>query len=246
MIRTLIVDDEAKGRLFLRQLCDKYVPYVKIVGEAANAAEARSLIDLEKPDLVFLDIEMPETTGIELLRELKDLSFEVIFVTAFNRYAVEAFRLGAVDYLLKPANPNDLIQAVERAEKNLLKRQPDQPHLKALTHGYGQAFSKVTIPTLHGYEFIEFSEILFIESDGNYTTLNLKSGKKVVATRNLGDFEEILVPYQFFRVHKSYLINLAHIRKYIKGDCGTVVMDDGTEIDVSRRRKDDFLAALKL
>ncbi|HOY95946.1 MAG TPA: response regulator [Catalimonadaceae bacterium] len=122
MIRTLIVDDEAKGRLFLRQLCDKYVPYVKIVGEAANAAEARSLIDLEKPDLVFLDIEMPETTGIELLRELKDLSFEVIFVTAFNRYAVEAFRLGAVDYLLKPANPNDLIQAVERAEKNLLKR----------------------------------------------------------------------------------------------------------------------------
>jgi len=99
---------------------------------------------------------------------------------------------------------------------------------------------------LHGYEFIEFSEILFIESDGNYTTLNLRSGKKVVATRNLGDFEEILVPYQFFRVHKSYLINLAHIRKYIKGDGGTVVMDDGTEIDVSRRRNDDFLAALKL
>lgn len=246
MIRTLLIDDEAKGRQLLRQLCDKYVPQINIVGEAANASEALELFELEKPDLIFLDIEMPGMTGIEMLRQMQEVPFEVIFVTAFNRYAVEAFRLGAVDYLLKPALPSDLQQAVERAEKNLCVKTPDRPHIKALTQNYGQAFTKVTIPTLNGFEFIDFTEILFLQSDGNYATLRLKGGKNVVATRSLGDFEELLEPYSFFRVHKSYLINLAYIRKYLKGEGGTVVMEDGTEIDVSRRRKEDFLGRLKL
>jgi two-component system LytT family response regulator len=246
MIRVLLIDDEAKGRLYLRQLCDKYVPQIKIVGEAATASEALELIDVEKPDLIFLDIEMPGMTGIEMLRQMQEVAFEVIFVTAFNRYAVEAFRLGAVDYLLKPASPSDLQQAVERAEKILNLKMPDRPHIKALSQNFGQAFTKVTIPTLNGFEFVDFTEILFLQSDGNYTTLRLKSGRSVVATRTLGDFEELLEPYNFFRVHKSYLINLAYIRKYIKGDGGTVVMEDSTEIDVSRRRKEEFLGRLKL
>lgn len=246
MIRTLLIDDEAKGRQLLRQLCDKYATQIKIVGEAANASEALELFELEKPDLIFLDIEMPGMTGIEMLRQMQEVPFEVIFVTAFNRYAVEAFRLGAVDYLLKPALPSDLQQAVERAEKNLRLKVPDRPQIRAITQNYGQAFTKVTIPTLNGFEFIDFTEILFLQSDGNYATLRLKNGKNVVATRSLGDFEELLEPYSFFRVHKSYLINLAYIRKYIKGDGGTVVMEDSTEIDVSRRRKEEFLGRLKL
>jgi two-component system LytT family response regulator len=246
MIRSVLVDDEAKGRLYLRQLCDKYLPQIKIVGEAANASEALELFDLEKPDLVFLDIEMPGMTGIEMLRQMQEVPFEVIFVTAFNRYAVEAFRLGAVDYLLKPASPSDMQQAVERAEKSLNLKLQDRPHIRAMSQNYGQAFTKVTIPTLNGFEFIAFKEILFLQSENNYTTLFLKSGKKIVASKGLGDFEEILEPYGFFRVHKSYLINMSEIRKYIKGDGGTVVMEDGTEIDVSRRRKDEFLAAMKL
>jgi two-component system LytT family response regulator len=246
MIRALIVDDEPNGRQYMRQMCERYLPQVRVVGEAANVQEARSLIDLEMPDLLFLDIEMPGTTGIEMLRQMPHIPFEVIFVTAFNRYAVEAFRLGAADYLLKPVNPSDLQNALERAEKNLLAQAADRPHLKTLAHHYGEAFTKVTIPTLNGYEFIDFKEIVYFESDGNYTTLRLLNGKQVVATRSLASFEEILEPYRFFRVHKSYLINLAFIRKYIKGDGGTVVMEDGTEIDVSRRRKEEFLACLKL
>ncbi|HRH33417.1 MAG TPA: LytTR family DNA-binding domain-containing protein [Catalimonadaceae bacterium] len=246
MITTILVDDEAKGRQYMRQLCDKYCPQIKIIGEAANASEAIELFDNQKPDLVFLDIEMPGMTGIEMLRQMQEIPFEVIFVTAFNRYAVEAFRLGAVDYLLKPAIPSDLQQAVERAEKNLIQKTPDRPHIKVLSQTYGQALTKVTIPTLNGFEFIDFTEILFLESDNNYTTLHLTNGKKVVASKGLGEFEEILENYRFFRIHKSYLINLAHIRKYIKGDGGTVVMENGTEIDVSRRRKEEFLAAMKL
>lgn len=246
MIRTILVDDEAKGRQYMRQLCDKYCPQISIIGEAANASEALELFEVQTPDLVFLDIEMPGMTGIEMLRQMQEIPFEVIFVTAFNRYAVEAFRLGAVDYLLKPAIPSDLQQAVERAEKNLHLKTPDRPHLKAVSQNYGQALTKVTIPTLNGFEFIEFAEILFLESDNNYTTLQLINGKKVVASRGLGDFEEMLEPYRFFRIHKSYIINLAHIRKYIKGDGGTVVMENGTEIDVSRRRKEEFLAVMRL
>lgn len=246
MIRAILVDDEVKGRQFLRQLCEKYTPQIKIVGEASNATEAMELFDLEKPDLVFLDIEMPDISGIEMLRQMHEIPFEVVFVSAFNRYAVEAFRLGAVDYLLKPANPADLQQAIERVEKNLSQKLADRPNVKALTQTFGQAFTKVTVPTLNGYEFIDFEEIIFLQSDNNYTTLHLTNGKKVVASKGLGDFEELLEAYRFFRVHKSFLINLAHIRKYIRGDGGTVVMGDGTEIDVSRRRKEEFLACLKL
>lgn len=245
MISAILVDDEVKGRQYLRQLCDKFIPLIKIIGEAANATEALELFDSAKPELVFLDIEMPGMTGIEMLRQMQEIPFEVIFVTAFNRYAVEAFRLGAVDYILKPASPSDLQRAVERVEKSLNQKTTDRQHFKALSQNYGRAFTKITIPTLNGFEFIEFSEILFLQSDNNYTTLRLKNGKNVVATRSLGDFEEILENYTFFRVHKSYLINLTHISKYIKGDGGTVVMEDGTEIDVSRRRKDEFLERIK-
>jgi two-component system LytT family response regulator len=199
------------------ETASRFLPQVRVVGEAADVEEARKLNDLEVPDLLFLDIEMPGITGIEKLRQMPQIPFEVIFVTAFNRYAVEAFRLGAADYLF--VNPSDLQNALERAEKNLLSQTSERPHLKNLAHHYGETFTKVTIPTLNGYEFIDFKEIVYFESDGNYTTLRLMNGKQVVATRSLASLEELLEPYRFFRVHKSYLINLAFIRKYINPSC---------------------------
>lgn len=246
MIRTILVDDESKGRLYLRQLCEKNLPQIKIVGEAGNAAEALSLIEMEKPDLVFLDIEMPAMTGMEMLRQFQEIPFEVVFVTAFNRYAAEAFRLGAVDYLLKPLSLSDLQQAVERATKNLAMKNNSRQLVQVLSKNYGQPFTKITIPTLNGFEFIDFKDIVYLQSESNYTSIRLLGGKMVMATRTLGDFDEMLEAYRFFRVHKSYLINMAHIRKYVKGEGGTVTMEDGTEIDVSRRRKEEFLASLKL
>lgn len=245
-ISTLIVDDELKGRQFLKQLTEKFVPRIKIIGEAANAREALVLIESEKPDLVFLDIEMPGQTGIEMLRQLHEINFEVVFITAFNRYAVDAFRLGAVDYLLKPVSPSDLQQAVERVEKNLSLRTQQKSKLQDFAQQYGTPFSKITIPTTSGFEFVDFNEIIFLQSDGNYTSLRLKNGKNILATRLLGEFEEILEPHNFFRVHKSYVINLAHIIKYTKGEGGTVRMSDNSEIDVARRNKESFLKKIQL
>lgn len=245
MIRTAFVDDEIKGRLYLRQLCEKFEPRVKPIGEAANAKEALELIELEKPDLVFLDIEMPGMTGIDMLRQLPAISFEVVFVTAFQQYAVEAFRLGAVDYLLKPVGPQDLKEALDRVEKRI-GTAVSQPALQQLGQHFGQSFTKITIPSLNGFEFVEFDELLFLQSESNYTSLALKNGRKITATRILGDFEELLSPYGFFRVHKSFIVNLSHVQRYIRGEGGIVVMQDGTEIDVSRRRKEEFLERIRI
>jgi two-component system LytT family response regulator len=246
LINALIVDDELKGRTFLRQLVEKFTPGLKIIGEAADAKQALRLIETFSPDLVFLDIEMPGLSGIEMLRQLQQIDFSVVFVTAFNRYAVEAFRLGAVDYLLKPVSPSDLQQAVEKVRNTRSLQSQHRIRLNEFSKDYGQPFTKITIPSLHGFEFIDFAEIIFLQSDSNYTRIKLRDGKTLVATRLLGDFEEMLEPYSFFRVHKSFIINLAHIRKYTKGDGGTVMMSDGSEMDVSRRTKEAFLQRIKL
>lgn len=244
-LRAAIVDDEIKGRLIIRQLCEQYIPDIQIIGEAGNTTEAAILVEMEKPDLLFLDIEMPVQSGIDWLRNLADIPFEVIFVTAFNQYAIDAFRLGAVDYLLKPVGPEELQVAVERVRRNLSLRPAVRP-LVQLARQYGQSLNRLTIPALNGFEFIDFQEILFLESASNYTFIHLKGGKKITATRTLGDFEEMLEGFGFFRVHKSHIIRLEAIRKYIKGEGGTVVMEDGTEIDVARRKKEAFLNSLKL
>ncbi|MEO8151166.1 MAG: LytTR family DNA-binding domain-containing protein [Bacteroidia bacterium] len=245
-INAIIVDDEIKGRQFLRQLADKFTPHVKIVGEASNAIEAIEAIAAAQPDLVFLDIEMPGKTGMEMLREMKEINFEVIFVTAFNKYAVEAFKLGAIDYLLKPVNPSELKGAVDRASGYLKLKDNRKVKYDSLKQQFGQPFSKITVPTMNGFEFVDFGDITYMQSDGNYTNIKQKDGKTILATRLLGEFEEMLMPYNFFRIHKSYLINLAHIKKYIKGDGGVVMMSDGSEIDVARRIKEAFLKKIKL
>lgn len=246
MIHAIVVDDELKGRQFLKQLVEKFVPQVKMVGEAASAKEALELINATQPDLVFLDIEMPGQSGIEMLRQMQQIDFSVVFVTAFNRYAVEAFRLGAIDYLLKPVSPSDLQQAVERVENNRNIQSQNRIRLNEFSKSYGQPFTKITIPSLQGFEFIDFSDIIYLQSDSNYTRVKLKDGKLIMATRLLGDFEEMLAPHNFFRIHKSYVINLAHMRKYTKGDGGTVMMTDGSEMDVSRRIKESFLQRIRL
>jgi len=246
MINAIIVDDELKGRQFLKQLVEKFTPRVKIIGEAADTKQALVLIATLKPDLVFLDIEMPGQTGVEMLRQIQEINFEVVFVTAFNRYAVEAFRLGAVDYLLKPASPSDLQQAVEKVINNRMINSQQKTKLSEFTQHYGQAFTKITVPTITGFEFVDFADIISMQSDGNYTNIKLKEHKTIVATRQLGDFEEMLLPYNFFRIHKSYIINLDHIKKYTKGDGGTVMMSDGSEIDVARRIKEAFLKRIQL
>lgn len=177
----------------LRQLCDRFLPEVKIIGEAGNAEEASVLVEMEKPYLLFLDIEMPGKSGIEWLKSLQKIDFQVIFVTAFNQYAVDAFRLGAIDYLLKPVVLEDLQEAVARvlAKKDSL---PSKAPVQALVQHFGQAFSKITLPTLSGYEFVDFKDMIYLEGDRNYTHIYLKDKRKITASRSPGEFEEMLAP----------------------------------------------------
>ncbi len=177
MIKAIIVDDEIKGRQFLRQLTDKFTPQVKIVGEAASAGEALEAISTARPDLVFLDIEMPGKSGIELLKEISEINFEVIFVTAFNQYAIEAFKLGAVDYLLKPAGPADLKRAVERVQEHLLMREQQNKKYDLLKQQFGQPFSKITIPTTAGFEFIDLQILPTCTAMATIPKSNKKTGR---------------------------------------------------------------------
>lgn len=245
MIKTIIVDDEVKVRQLIRQMCDRFTPVIKVVGEAGNPQEAMQLFEVEMPDLIFLDIEMPGMTGIEMLRQMGEIPFEVVFVTAFNRYAVEAFRLGAVDYLLKPPSTSDLQEAVQRVEKNLKLKTQDRQQVKNVVQSFGKPLDRITIPTINGFEFIDFEDLVYLKGEGSYTTFFLKDGSQVLTAKTLGDFQEMMELHQFFRVHKSFIINLKKIKKYTKGEGGTVTMSDGTEIDVSRRRKEEFLTLLK-
>ncbi len=243
-LRAILVDDEMVSLQNLNQKLAEFCPDIKVVGTAQRPEEAIKLIRHEVPDVVFLDIEMPRMSGLRMLEELKGFRFDVIFTTAYNHYAVEALRAKAFDYLMKPVGIADLQSCIERLlkdingrPKNVTNQVPTIPKSKSQD-------DKISIPTGDGLEFIPVKSITHITSSSNYSTIFLTDGKKMLVTRPLGDFEEMLLPYNFFRVHNSHLVNLKYVKKYIRGEGGQVVMQDGETIDVSRRKKDDFLKAL--
>ena len=210
-----------------------------------NPEEAVQLIKQQKPDVLFLDIEMPKMNGFRLVEELGDFEGEIIFITAYNHFAIEAMRISAFDYMVKPVSIADLQNAISRL---LHKR---TTHTKERLNLLKQSFeenksqdNKIAVPTNDGLEFIIIKNILRIESSTNYSRLFLINKQSLLVTRLLKDFEELLTPYRFFRVHNSHLINLNYISKYIRGDGGQVVMENGDVVDVSRRKKEEFLSLL--
>ena len=244
MIHALIIDDEPKSRNILKGYVSDYCEQVNIIGEASSAYEGSQKIAQLNPDLVFLDIQMPGGSGFDLLSTLDEISFEVIFTTAFDQYAVKAFKFSAVDYLLKPINILELQSAVKRVihRKETSKGQQQLTHLKDnLQTGL---FNKIALPTLEGLFFVEVQQILRCESDGAYTKVFLLEEKKFMVSRNLKEFEALLTPHSFFRVHHSHLINLNYIVRYQKGKGGMVELEDGTWVNVSVRKKDKFLEVL--
>jgi len=250
-LSTILIDDEINSRQALRNLLTQLCPDVHIAGEAKSADAGIQLINTLKPQLVFLDIQMPGKTGFDLLASLDKIDFDVVFTTAFHEYAVKAFRFSAIDYLLKPIDPDDLVAAVNKAVKkqtpasagqvDLLKQLWQQLSADKKAKNENQ---KLALPTQEGIHLAEVKDIVRCESLGSYTKFYLSSGEKLVTSRLIKDYEEILTEYGFFRVHQSYIINIQHIKKYVKGDGGQVWMSDGEEIEVARRRKDDFLAAI--
>jgi two-component system LytT family response regulator len=241
-ISAILIDDEASSLQNLEQKIREFCAEIKIIAVVDNPEEAIFLIRHQKPDVIFLDIEMPRMNGFRMLNELGSHSAEIIFTTAYNHYAVDAIRMSAFDYLMKPVSIPDLQAAVHRLKKSL--HQPTQERLDILKQSLGNNTTqenRIALPTSDGLEFIVIKDIVRIESSSNYSRIYFQKGPSLLVTRQLKDFETMLAPYRFFRAHNSHLINLNYIRKYFRGEGGRVVMENGDEVDVARRKKDEFL-----
>lgn len=243
MLKTLIVDDEEKARVNLQSLLNEYCENVEVVAMAGSIADAIKMIDEKTPDLVFLDVKMHGETGFDLLEQMNDFDFDIIFITAFDEYAFKAFKFSALDYLLKPINIDELIVAVNKANEQKSVRNAKQQMDMVIDNirSTGNKFRKIALPTLDGLLFIELDEIIRCESAENYTNFYLKSGKKILVSKTIKYFEELLSDHNFFRVHRSHLINLDHIEKYVKGEGGYAIMSDESSVLISRRKKEPFL-----
>jgi two-component system, LytTR family, response regulator len=241
-INAILIDDELSSLQNLQQKLIEFCPDINITAITQKPEEAILLIQQYKPDIIFLDIEMPRMNGFRMLDELGELNFEIIFTTAYNHYAVDAIRMSAFDYLMKPIAIKDLQNAVERLAKQQQLQTKDKVGVlkNALQNNKSQE-EKIVIPTSEGMEFISISTILHIESSSNYSKIYFTDGKTILVTKLLKDFEEVLLPYRFYRIHNSHLINLKYIEKYIKGDGGQVRLSNGTIIDIARRKKEEFL-----
>jgi two-component system LytT family response regulator len=245
MITAIIIDDEAKGRLALREKLSAYCPLVKVIAEAGNGQEALLLIQHHKPQLIFLDIEMPRMNGFEMLNALPEKNFHVIFTTAYDQYAIKAIKYAAFDYLLKPIDIEELKTAVEKIELKETNQTKKQAELlqQNMEHPKKQ-LNKLAIPTLEGLLFFDINDIIHLEANSNYTFIYFSGKPKITASKTLKEFEDILPESIFFRTHHSHLINLNYIKRYIKGDGGQIELQNGTYVDVSRRKKEEFLKAI--
>ena len=243
MINAILVDDEAHCLDTLSILLKDYCPEVEILEQCSSAKKALIAVEKYQPALVFLDIEMPVMNGFELLEQFKEIRFSVIFTTSYDQYAIKAIRFSALDYLLKPIEPKELMIAVHKAET--YKNPPTSEQLKMLMdqlHHKENGFTKIAVPTAEGFELIPADEVIRCEADDNYTHLFLKNKNKITACRTLKEMEEQLDDFKYFvRVHHSYLVNLNEVTKYIRGEGGYLVMSDGSTVNVSRSRKEALL-----
>lgn len=246
-ITAIIVDDEWNNCENLKELLHKYCPAVEIVDMAHSAAEGIESISRLKPSLVFLDIQMQGGSGFDLLEQLKPVSFEVIFVTAFDQYAIRAIRFCAIDYLLKPVDILELQSAVSRAANKILQREPNLSLTNLLENRNQEKDNfKIALPTAERILFVHLSEIIRCLGDNNYTTVFLKNGASVLVSKTLKEYEELLTDNGFLRVHQSHLINVRYVRSFEKQDGGYLKMTDGTSVPISRQRKQQVLQQLRI
>lgn len=244
-MKAIIVDDELNNRENLRQLLQIHCPQVTVAACCASAAEARKEIIRLEPGLVFLDIEMPGGNGFSLLESLPEPDFEVIFVTAYGHYGIQAVKFSALDYLLKPIDTIELIEAVKKAEEKIALRQENQRMHHLLQNSKLPDENKTIALSLSDkIEFIEISTIVRCEAENNYTTFYLTDGQKLVVSKTLKEFDELLTPYHFLRVHQSHLINLRQVKSFIKSDGGYIRMKDGSSVSISRQRREMVLHIL--
>ncbi|MEQ1675144.1 MAG: LytTR family DNA-binding domain-containing protein [Chitinophagaceae bacterium] len=242
-IHCIIIDDEEKNIKLLQNMLETHCRHIKVMGISSCAKNGLQMIEDLQPQLVFLDVEMPHLNGFDLLQKLEPVSFEVIFVTAYSHYAVEAFEHHATGYITKPINTEKLISAVNTAIKRIEEKKINKNLFSLLEQNTKQATpDKIPLSTTNGLLFVKIADVMYCESSGNYTHFFLNDDKKIVVSRQLGEYEKLLPENNFTRIHDKYIINLNYIKEYIKGSGGEVVLENGKEIPVATRRKEDFLA----
>jgi two-component system LytT family response regulator len=248
MTRAIIIDDEKFCIEVLEELISTHCPEIKVCATCQSGEEGIAAINLNQPDLIFLDIEMPRMNGFDMLKKLLPFHFDVIFTTAYDNYAIRAFKYSALDYLLKPIDAEDLKSAVEkylhpRAQRNY-SAQIDLL-IENIKHFNPSLIHRIAIPTVEGLIMLPISDIIYCEANSSYTIIHLVKKEKIVSAKTLKEYEELLEAHNFFRVHNSHLINLSFVQKYVKGDGGYVIMSDQSTIGVSRSRRESFVARLQ-
>lgn len=244
MLRTLIIDDEPDCILFLANVLKQNCPYIDIAGTATTVKDGINEILKTNPDLVLLDVELSPGTGFDILNKIPQQSFKIIFITAHNDYAIQAFRYSAVDYILKPIDITDLISAVNKVNQTVSRDHRLDFNI-LLDNIKADVPHKLAIPTSSGYEYINVNEIIYLEADRSYCMFNLTGKRKILISRCLNDYQQILDDRTFFRIHHSYLINLQHVRSLSRKDGGFVEMTDGSQIPIARRKREFFNEAMK-
>ncbi len=241
-VRAIIIEDEEKSLVVLKYMVERHVPRkVSIIATFNSYLRAKEYLEIHDVDLVFLDIQMPGLDGFELLDSLPKVQFDVIFTTAFNNYATKAFRYFAIDYLLKPLIPEELIEAVKRIGKNKFRYgKQDLAKIFEAIDEQRDNYARLAVPTKDGAEFIQMDEILRLEADGNYTFIYLHSGKRIYTSKTLKYFEELLPVSKFYRPHQSHIINVSAMLRYVKSDGGYVIMSDGAQISLARSKRQEF------
>lgn len=242
-LTAIVIDDEKNSReAFIKKL-QTHCPNVQLLCECSNGKEGIDAINTLKPQIVFLDIEMPQMNGFAMLQQLTKKEFHLVFTTAYNQYAIEAIRFSAFDYLVKPVDVNELINTINRIKQKEAAEHTGEKLDVLIAHLVDEKSkpSKIAIATMEGIDFVSMEDIVYLEAVGNYTTVHIKNGKPILASKTLKEFEDILPANRFCRVHNGSMVNVAFIQKFIKGDGGQIVLSNGILLDVARRRKEELL-----
>lgn len=245
-IRSMIIDDESNNVENLRTILNTYCHDIDVVADASNADDGIAAIKAHRPDLLFLDIQMPGKSGFDVLRAFTHIYFEVIFITAYDQYGIQAIKFSALDYLLKPINISELKLAVEKARKKILAKQKDSniENLLEYIKAGNKDVPKIALPTLQEIMYVKVSDIIRCEASNNYTTFYLQNGEQVLVCKTLKEFAELLTPYNFIRTHQSHLVNLHFVKSLLKEDGGSLLLNDRTKVPISRQNRDMVKQAL--
>ncbi|MCX6240981.1 MAG: LytTR family DNA-binding domain-containing protein [Bacteroidetes bacterium] len=245
VIRTVLVDDDKSSLVILQSLLGKHFTNVNIIGTAMTVKDAIALIDETKPEMVFLDVNLPDGEGFDVIEGVTHRRFQVIFVTAFDKYAVRAFEFSALHYIVKPPTFDGLKTALDRYRDSKVKEEDIDDRISVLRESLKGGQEKIIIPSSDGLNIVKLGDVIRLEADDVYTTFYLSNGQKFVASKSMNNYEKILEDLPFSRIHSKHLINLVYVKRYMKGKGGSVIMEDNSEVEVSVRKKADFLEKLK-